>query len=84
MKPYFKFLKLSPIILLTILLAACSSSNPKAELENLKKQRSELDTKIAELEKTLTSADTLNLNSNAVEVAVSSVQSRIFKTYIEV
>jgi len=84
MKSYFNLLKINPIILFSVILVSCSSPDQKAELESLKKQRSELDVKIAELENKLASADTMSINSNAVEVAVSPVLSRIFKTYIEV
>lgn len=84
MKTIFKFLKTSSLILLSVILFSCSGTDPKAELESLKKQRQELDTKIAELEQTLAKQDTQGVNLKAVEVGVSRIQSRIFKTYIEV
>ncbi len=84
MKTVPKYFKTSALLLLSIFVFACSSSDPKAELENLKKQRQELDTKITELEETLAKTDTMKSGLKATEVAVSPVQTRIFKTYIEV
>lgn len=84
MKTVFNSIKLNAILLLTIVLVSCSATDPKAELEKLKNQRSELDLKIAALEEELSKTDSTLSEIKATEVAVSPVQTRIFKTYIEV
>ncbi len=84
MKTVSNYFKTGALVLLSIFVFACSNSDPKAELEDLKKQRQELDTKITELEETLAKTDTMKSGLKATEVAVSKVQTRIFKTYIEV
>lgn len=84
MKTVFSYIQSTAILLLSVFVVSCSAPDPKAELEQLKKQRSELDTKIAELEETIAKTDTTQLAQKATEVAVSPVQTRIFKTYIEV
>jgi len=84
MKTVFNQFKKSALVLLSILIVSCSGTDPRAELEQLKKQRQDLDAKITELEETLAKTDTTQAGLKATEVAVSPVQSRIFKTYIEV
>jgi len=84
MKTVFNFFKATSFVLLSIAVVSCSSPDPKAELEQLKKQRQELDTKISALEEVLAKSDTNTVNLKATEVAVNLIQSRIFKTYIEV
>lgn len=84
MKTVFSFIQSTVILLLSVFLVSCSAPDPKAELEQLKKQRSELDIKIAELEETIAKTDTTTSTLKATEVAVTPVQTRIFKTYIEV
>lgn len=64
-------------------LAACSSKkDPKTELADLKKQRTELDTKIAEIEKTLGASDTTKVV--AKDIAVMDVAETNFKNYLEI
>jgi membrane fusion protein, multidrug efflux system len=84
MKTVFSHIQSTAILLLSVFVVSCSAPDPKAELEQLKKQRSELDTKIAELEANISKSDTTKSTLKATEVAVSPVQTRIFKTYIEV
>lgn len=64
-------------------LAACSNNkDPKAELADLKKQRTELDEKIAKLETTLGASDTTK--AVAKDVAVLDVTETSFKNYLEI
>jgi len=64
-------------------LAACSEKkDPKAELAELKKQRTELDAKIAEIEKTLGSSDTTKVV--AKDIAVMDIAETNFKNYLEI
>ncbi|MCU0359260.1 MAG: efflux RND transporter periplasmic adaptor subunit [Bacteroidia bacterium] len=84
MKTVFSYIQSTAILLLSVFVVSCSAPDPKAELEQLKKQRSELDTKIADLEASIAKTDTTQTAQKATEVAVSPVQTRIFKTYIEV
>ncbi|MBL7902825.1 MAG: efflux RND transporter periplasmic adaptor subunit [Bacteroidia bacterium] len=72
------------VLLLSVALTSCSAPDQKAELEQLKKQRQELDTRISELEELLAKSDSSLKYQKTTEVAVSKLQSRIFKTYIEV
>ncbi|RZJ23739.1 MAG: efflux RND transporter periplasmic adaptor subunit [Acinetobacter sp.] len=64
-------------------LAACSNKkDPKAELAELKKQRTELDAKIAKLETTLGASDTTKVV--AKDVSVIDVAESSFKNYLEI
>ncbi|TKC13227.1 efflux RND transporter periplasmic adaptor subunit [Pedobacter polaris] len=64
-------------------LAACSSKkDPKAELADLKKQRTELDAKIAKLETTVGSTDTTK--AVARDISVYEVTETNFKNYLEI
>lgn len=64
-------------------LAACSSKkDPKTELADLKKQRTELDAKIADIEKTLGASDTTKVV--AKDIAVMDVAESNFKNYLEI
>ncbi|MGF1923109.1 MAG: efflux RND transporter periplasmic adaptor subunit [Bacteroidia bacterium] len=64
-------------------LAACSQpKDKKAELADLKKQRTELDGKIAKLETELGASDTTA--AIAKEVSVADVTESSFKNYLEV
>ncbi len=84
MKTVFNLLKTNTLILLTIFMVSCAGTDPKAELEQLKSERTALDAKIAALEGELAKTDTTASALRATEVAVSTIQPRIFKTYIEV
>ncbi len=78
-------MKNSILILAAIaLFTACSAPDKKAELEKLKKQKTELETKIATLEESLAKTDTSASKEKLVEVVGMQVESKIFKTYIEI
>ncbi|MDQ8054392.1 MAG: efflux RND transporter periplasmic adaptor subunit [Pedobacter sp.] len=63
------------------LLAACSQKkDPKAELADLKKQRTELDAKILELETKLGAKDSVSTK----EVSVFDVKKTLFNNYVEI
>lgn len=64
-----------------LLLAACSQpKDKKTELADLKKQRSELDTKIAALEAEVGTKDSLAVK----EVSVLAIEPSVFTNYVEV
>lgn len=68
---------------LTLLVAACSAPDQKAELEKLKAERSAIESKIAALEEELAKSDTTT-KEVLTEVSTFALQPEIFKTYIEV
>lgn len=68
---------------LTILVAACSAPDQKAELEKLRAERTAIETKIAVLEEELAKTDTVK-NEKTVLVVATPLQTQSFKTYIEV
>lgn len=69
----------------TSLLLACSAPDKKAELEKLKKQKSELETKIASLEEEIAKTDTSSkANEKSTEVIATALIPQPFKTYIEI
>lgn len=70
-------------ISLFALLVACGGSDKKAELEKLKKQKAEIETKIATLEEELSKSDTTK-KEILPEVTVAPLVPQTFKTYIEV
>lgn len=70
-------------IALTILVAACSAPDKKAELEKLRSERSAIEAKITALEEEIAKTDTTS-NEKLVEVIVTPLQPKVFKTYIEV
>ena len=74
-----KFLYLA----LTVFVFSCSAPDNKAQLEKLRSERSEIDSKIAELEAELKKTDTLG-EAKKTDVVVMPVELRPFKTYIEV
>src|SRR6202007_590279 len=61
-----------------------SQPDKKAELEKLKKQKSELETKIAALQEEVSKTDTTAKNEKVVEVIAKPLEPQVFKTYIEV
>jgi len=69
---------------LIIAMIACNSNggDKKTELENLKKQETELKAKIASLEAELNS--TTDSTPNGIAVAVASLKAETFKNYIDV
>lgn len=70
-------------VMLAAVVAACSSPDKKAELEKLKKQKAEIETKIATIEEELAQSDTTK-KEVFPEVATLALTPQIFKTYIEV
>ena len=71
------------ILVMVALISACGGGDKKAELEKLKKQKTELETKIATIEEELAKSDTTK-KEKAMEVVALPVESKIFKTYIEI
>ncbi len=84
MKTIPNYLHTSLAILLSLIIVSCSAPDQKAQLEQLKKQRQDLEAKISELEETIAKNDTGNTAIKRIEVAVLPIQKRTFKTYIEV
>ncbi|MBS1645874.1 MAG: efflux RND transporter periplasmic adaptor subunit [Bacteroidetes bacterium] len=66
------------------LVAACGSPDKKAELEKLKKQKSDIEAKITSIEEYLEKNDTAAHKEKATEILVQAIVPSIFKTYIEV
>jgi membrane fusion protein, multidrug efflux system len=71
-------------IALSAIIVSCSAPDKKAELEKLKKQKTELETKITLLEEDLAKSDTAKNKEKTIEVVAIPIQPEIFKTYIEV
>lgn len=72
------------ILVLTVIITACSAPNQKAQLEKLKKQKSDLEVKILALEEEMAKSDTTLFKEKAIEVAATALKSETFKTYIEI
>lgn len=71
------------VIVIMVLTFACGTTDKKAELEKLKKQKADLETKITALEEELAKSDTAK-KEKFVEVVAVPLQLSVFKTYIEV
>lgn len=72
-------------ITIATLVAACGATpDKKAELEKLKKQKSDIETKIDSLEAQLKRADTTASKEKIAEVVAMALKPQVFKTYIEV
>jgi len=71
-------------IALSAIIVSCGAPDKKAELEKLKKQKTELESKITSLEEDLAKSDTTKSKEKTTEVVAISIQPEIFKTYIEV
>lgn len=71
------------IFVMVALISACGSSDKKAELEKLKKQKSDIETKISALEEELAKSDTTK-KEKLIDVLAISLSPQTFKTYIEV
>lgn len=69
-------------ITLAAVMVACSSPDKKAELEKLRSQKAEIETKIATLEAEVAKSDTTK--EKLVDVIAMPLTSQLFKTYIEV
>ena len=72
------------VALFSLLLVACGSKDPKAQLEKLKKQKSDIEAQIATLEAELAKSDTSSAEVKSTEVGVMALSSQVFKTYIEI
>lgn len=73
------------ILAMVAFIAACGgSSDKKAELEKLKKQKSDLEVKIAALEEEVAKTDTTSAKEKLIEVATMPLKAQLFKTYIEI
>jgi membrane fusion protein (multidrug efflux system) len=76
------------LVLLTVVgavfFASCSQPDKKAELEKLKKQKSELETKITALQEEISKTDTTASKEKLTEVVTTALTPQLFKTYIEV
>ena len=70
-------------ISIATLLMACGAPDKKAELEKLKKQKSELETKIASLEEEVSKSDTTK-KEKSTEVVATALVPQVFKTFIEI
>ncbi len=70
-------------ISIATLIMACGAPDKKAELEKLKKQKSELETKITSLEEDLAKSDTTK-KEKSTEVVAMALVPQTFKTYIEI
>ena len=70
------------LVLLIALSTSCGNKDPKKELESLKDQKSKIESRIEELEKLLAQSD--STPGKQVLVAVQTVQSETFKTFIDV
>jgi len=78
--------KIISIMLVAAVVASCNksgSTDKKSELENLKKQQSELKEKIAKLESEMAISDTSKSDKGKI-VAVTQMQPSPFMHYIEV
>jgi len=77
--------KPSVFLIISILAVACNSGggDKKAQLAELKKQKSEIDAKIAALEKETGAKDT-NADNRIKLVMTAAVQPQTFKHYVEV
>lgn len=87
MKNNFNHIQMKKYISITILsalLVACGAPDKKAELEKLRKQKSEIETKIASLEEEIAKTDTSKSNEKVTEILALSLTPQIFKTYIEI
>ncbi len=75
---------LIPVLAMGFLLSCHSSAtDPKTELAALKKQREELNTKIAAIETALSMSDTI-MKTKIQMVSVAPVKPGIFRNYVEI
>lgn len=71
------------LFIMVALISACGGSDKKAELEKLKKQKADIETKITAIEEELAKSDT-TAKEKLVDVMAVPLAPQIFKTYIEV
>ncbi|MCW3078099.1 MAG: Efflux transporter periplasmic adaptor subunit [Bacteroidetes bacterium] len=72
------------ILLLSAIIVSCGSGDKKVELEKLKKQRAEIETKIAALQQELSKTDTTASKEKVTDVSVATLSLQTFKSFIEV
>lgn len=70
-------------ISMATLMMACGGTDKKAELEKLKSQKSEIESKISTIEEEVAKSDTTN-KEKATEVIAMALTPQTFKTYIEI
>src|SRR5690606_13623849 len=69
---------------LVILIGACSAPDKKSQLEQLRKEKADIEKQIALLEKEVGPGDTSETNEKLVQVRVTPAEPVPFKTYIEI
>ncbi len=69
---------------LAVFAFSCGTPDKKAELDQLKKQKIDLEAKIATLEEELKKTGADSAQGKSLEVGVEAITPQIFKTYIEV
>lgn len=72
------------LLAITILAVSCGAPDKKAELDKLRKQKGEIETKIAAIEEEIKKSGGDTLNAKRIEVIAQPVEPQTFKTYIEV
>jgi membrane fusion protein (multidrug efflux system) len=73
------------LVILSVVLVACGAPDKKAELEKLRKQKSDLDVKITKLQEEIAKTDTSAASKEKIaEVIAVPLTAQVFKTYIEV
>ncbi len=75
--------KISQVLLVMILLTACSAPDKEEKLEQLKNQRAEIEKEIALLEKETGKSDSAAVD-NGLQVGTETVKAQSFRTYIEI
>lgn len=71
-------------ISMATLIIACGAPDKKAELEKLKKQKSEIETKITAIEDELHKAGGDSVKQKAAEIVATPIALQTFKSYIEI
>lgn len=69
---------------IAITIMACGAPDKKAELEKLKKQKSEIETKILAIEEELHKSGADSSKQKTTEVIVTPIKLQTFKSYIEI
>jgi membrane fusion protein, multidrug efflux system len=69
---------------ITLLLIACGAPDKKAELEKLRKQKSEIETQITAIEEELHNSGADSSEQKVIEVIATPLKLQTFKSYIEV
>lgn len=69
---------------LTALVVSCGTPDKKAELEKLKKQKGEIEVKIAAIEEEIKKAGGDTVEAKSLQVVAQVIEPTIFKTYVDV